>query len=123
MGRYRIAGVEIVQELLDPVLAGDGLVVDELELRDAPQTKAGSNLTAQERNRPLQAARRVAARPVVAERSEEHASVLQIRRHLNARDRDEPDARVVNVAREQLAELAADLVGDALWTGTLRHTT
>src|SRR4030095_11644472 len=38
-----------------------------------------------------------------------------------ARDRDKADARVVYCARQELADLLANLVGDPVWTGTLHH--
>src|SRR6478736_17619 len=45
-------GANLVEELFDPILAGDRLVVEELELRRPFQPQPRSDLTAQERRRP-----------------------------------------------------------------------
>ena len=63
------AGVlDLVQQLLDAVLAGDRFVVDERQLGDALQAEPRPDLPAQERRRPLERAAAVRARLVVAER-------------------------------------------------------
>ena len=58
---------------------------------------------------------------VVAERGVEDARLLEVGRHLHAGEGDEADARIVHLARQQQRELAADLIGDAVWTGALGH--
>ena len=47
--------------------------------------------------------------------------MLQVGLTLHARQRDEPDPGIVDLAREQHRQLAADLIGDAIGTGTLGH--
>src|SRR6185436_9333415 len=69
---------DLVEQLLDPVLAGDRLVVDELELGDALQAQARADLAAQERNRAMERAVRALTRLVVTERGVVHARVLQV---------------------------------------------
>src|SRR5919197_1814389 len=123
LARSAGALVQLVEELLDAILAGDRFVVDELQIRHAPQPQARSDLTAEEGSGALERARRAlfglcfgAGR---AERGVIHASVLKVGRHLDARDRDEPDAGVVHFAREQIPQLAANLIGDAIGTRSL----
>jgi len=48
--------------------------------------------------------------------------VLQIRRDLHPRNGDEPDPRIVHVARQHRGDFAADLVGYSVWAGSLRHS-
>ena len=49
------------------------------------------------------------------------ARLLKVRRDLHARQRHEPDARIVHFAREQRGQFAADLIGDAVGSRALRH--
>jgi len=49
------------------------------------------------------------------------ARVLQVGRHRHARDRHEPDAGVVDVARQHQRDFPPDLIGDAVWSGALSH--
>src|SRR5262249_24296333 len=114
--------MNFVEELFDAILPGDRLVVDELELRHALQPEARSDLPPEKRRRPFERARRGAARLVVSESRVADPRVLQIGRHRHARDRDEADSRIVDLPREQLRDLAADLVADPLCSGTLCHT-
>src|SRR5712691_12056379 len=76
--RRRFGGANLVEELLDPVLAGNRFVVDELERRDALQPQPRSNLPPQKRHRALERARRAPAARLVAERGIVHAGLLQI---------------------------------------------
>src|SRR5215472_6511521 len=108
------AGAQVLEQLFDPILTGDRFVVDEFELGHAPQPQPRSDLPPQERNRAMQRAVRLAPRALVAERREEHAGVLEIGRDLHPGDRHEADPRIVHLAREQLAELSPDLIGDAI---------
>ena len=80
-----------------------------------------ADLAAQEGHRPLEGAAAVRAGLVVAERRVEDARLLKIGRHLHARDGHEPDARIVHLARQEQRELGANLVGDAVGTGSLGH--
>src|SRR5262245_7990813 len=111
-------GVELVDQLLDAILAGDRLVVDEPQFGDAAQAQARSDLTAEKRGGALQRALRAAARlrlvTARSERCEVDARLLQIRGDLDARQGHEPDARIVHLAREQAGELAANLIRDAI---------
>src|SRR6185503_20531676 len=100
-----LADANLVEELLDPVLAGDRLVVDEIELGDALQPQARSDLAPQERHRPLERARAALLRLLVAERRVVDASQLEIGRDLDAGDGDEAEARVVHFPRQQQSQL------------------
>src|SRR6185295_1717069 len=108
-----LADANLVEELLDPVLAGDRLVVDEIELGDALQPQARADLAAQKRHRPLERARAALLRLLVAERRVVDASQLEIGRDLDAGDGDEAEARVVHFPRQQQSQLAAYLLGNA----------
>jgi len=69
----------------------------------------------------VQRAIRFAARPLVAERGVEDAGVLQVRRHLDAGDGDEANARIVHLARQHRRQLVANLIGDTIGSRSLRH--
>ena len=56
-----------------------------------------------------------------SDRRVEDARQLQVGRDLDAGDRDEPDARVVDLARQHHADLGADLIGDAVGAVALGH--
>ena len=64
---------------------------------------------------------RLALRLVVAHERVEDARQLQVGRDLHARQRDETDAGIVHLAREQLAQLLADFFADAVGTRSLSH--
>src|SRR5436190_2888648 len=99
-------GVDLVQELLDAVLSGDRFVVVKLELGRTSQAQRLADAPAQERRgaaerpgRVLPRVRVVGARGVRSGGGDARvvdARELKIRRHLHARERDEPDARVVD---------------------------
>src|SRR5215217_3672937 len=74
--------LELVQQLLDPILAGNRFVVLEQQFGGPLEPQPRSNLPAQKRRRAAKGARRVAAALVVTQRGVEHAGLLQIRRHL-----------------------------------------
>src|SRR6185503_17975355 len=106
------ADANLVEELLDAVLPGDRLVVDEIELGDALQPQARADLAPQERHRALERARRALLRLLVTERRVVDASQLEIGRDLDAGDGDEAETRVVHFPRQQQGQLAAHLLGN-----------
>src|SRR5919197_3860015 len=120
-----VAGVQLVEQLLDAILAGNRLVVDELQVGYAAQPQPRSDLPTQEGRgafeRPCRGALRLRFSAGRSERRVVHTRVLQIRRHLDARDRHEADARVVHLAREELAQLASNLIRYPVGSGALRH--
>src|SRR5439155_16373685 len=95
---------------LDPVLSGDRLVEMEFQLGRALQAQAGSDLPPQKRRRAFEGAAGVSAALFVAERRVVDMRLLQIGRHLNARERYEADAGIVHLARDQQGELAPNLL-------------
>src|SRR5437773_9377856 len=116
--------MDLVEQLLDAILAGDRFVVQELEFRDALEAETRTNLPPKERRGALEGAPavlscRAAVVTRVAERGVVDARELQVRTDLDARQRHEADAGVVHLAREQLRELRADLIGDTVGPGTL----
>src|SRR3954469_15387041 len=115
------AGANVVEQLFDPVLAGNRFVVVELQLGGALEAQARAELAAQERRGAAERLGRGGARLVVAERGVVDPRVLQVGRDLHSRNGDEPDPRVVHVARQHRRDLAADLIGDSVWAGTLSH--
>src|SRR6185436_3595769 len=62
-----LVGIDLVQQLLDAVLAGNGIVVDERDLGDPLAAEPRSDLPAQERDRPPERARRVLPAGLVGE--------------------------------------------------------
>ena len=106
---------------LDPFLVLDTRVEFEAKLRHASQLDALAELTAEEWCRALERAPRLGARLLVAHLRVVHAHELQVGRHLDPGERHEADARIVHFAQEQLADLLANLLGDAIRTGSLRH--
>src|SRR5512136_694068 len=73
--------VDLLDQPLDPVLAFDRLVEDELEDRHAPQTQPLADLVTQEGRGPAEGAARVPAGRRVAERRVVHAGKLQVTGH------------------------------------------
>ena len=103
------------------ILSGHRLVVLKLEFRDAFEAEAGANLAPQERGCAVERAGAVPPRCLVAEHRVEHPRELNVRTHLHAGERDESEAGIVNLAREQLRQFAANLIGDAIGPGALGH--
>ena len=113
--------MNLVEDLLDPVLAGDRVVVDERELRYALQAQPGANLPPQECGG---AAEREAARApslLVAKHRVEHAGLLDVGADLHASQGDESDPWIVDLARQKRRELGSNLVGHPIGTRALRH--
>ena len=52
----------------------------------------------------------------IAEAGVVDARVLQIGAHLHARDRDEADTGIVQLARDHRRDFGANLIGDAVWS-------
>src|SRR5687768_16734872 len=82
-------GVELPENLLDPVPLFDRLVEEERQLRDPLQIETLADLTPEERGRPAERAGRFVPRLCVANRRVVHARLLQIRRHLDVSNRQE----------------------------------
>src|SRR5436190_5210605 len=113
--------MDFVQQLFDPVLPSDGLIVLELQLGHALQTETRADLAPQKGRCPVERTRAVLARRLVAKDRVEDAGLLDVRAHLDARERHEPDAGIVDFTRKQLGQFAADLVGDTIGPRTLGH--
>src|SRR5262249_8441389 len=69
----------------------------------------------------LERARGVLLGLVVAQRGEVDARLLEIGADADARQGDEADSRVVNLASDEVCQLGANLIGYTLGTRTLRH--
>jgi len=106
---------------LDAVLARNGLVVVERQFRHALQPQARSDLAPEKRHGAIERPRALLSRRLVAERGVGDARELEIRADPDARQRDEADAGVVHLAREQQRELRSNQVGDAIGPGALGH--
>src|SRR5207253_10377209 len=96
---------------------GEGLVVEELRFRQAPEADALAGVTPQKRRGTPQGARRLALRVLVAERRVVAARKLKVRGDLHAGEGQEADAGVVHLARDQQRKLGADLIADTVWAG------
>src|SRR5450759_255997 len=88
----RRVAADVVQELLDAVLARNGLVVVERQFRHALQPQARSDLAPEKRHGAIERPRALLSRRLVAERGVGEARELEIRADLDARQRDEADA-------------------------------
>src|SRR5262245_53706869 len=116
-----LGSVELVENLFDPVLSGDGIVVDEDDLWRAPQAQPLAELAPEEWRRAFEGAATRGSCLLVAQGRIQHTRLLEIRGDLHPRERDEANARIVHVAGEQIGELTADLVGDSVRTRSLGH--
>src|SRR4051812_24492961 len=93
--------MNLVEKLVDPILAGHRVVVVKLQLGHPLQPQARADLPAQKRRGALDGLLAVLPCLLVAEHGVENASELDVRADLDAGNRDEPDAGIVHVAREQ----------------------
>src|SRR5262245_40874110 len=116
-----LSGVELIENLFDAILAGDGVVVDEDDFGRAPQAQPGADLAAEEGRRTFERPCAGGPRLVVAKGGIQHACLLKVWRDPHARERDETDARVVHFAGQQIGKLASDLIGNAVGSGALTH--
>jgi hypothetical protein len=105
IGRLRALsplGIEIPQNPFDAILTFDAFVEEELQLGDAPQPHPPAELPSQEWSRALERALGIATRLVVTERRVVDAGLLQVRRDFHVRHGEEPDPRIVHLAREEV---------------------
>src|SRR5262245_35907436 len=116
---WRRRRVDLAAQLLDAILAGNRFVVVKDQFGRALQAQASADLAAQKPAGPREGTVGVAAALLVAERRVVDVRLLQIGGDADARERDEADARIVHLAREQGSQLAANLVGHAVWSGAL----
>src|SRR5579864_833463 len=116
-----VARMQLVDELLDPILAGDPFIVDESQLRDAPKAEPRSHVTAKKWRGSPERALGVPPGGLVTEHRIEHARELEIRGHHDARNGHESHAGIVDLPRQQLSDLSANLISDAIRARSLRH--
>src|SRR5688572_3665165 len=114
-------GLQVEDDALDPVLAFDAFVVEELECRHVPQAEPPPELPAQERHGALERPRRLFARLRVADRRVVDPRLLQVRGHLDVRERQKADPRIVHVAADELRQLLPQLVADTFGARALGH--
>src|SRR5262249_26246312 len=88
-------GLQLLQDLLDPIAPGDGLVVEELDFGDAAEADALSELAAQERRGALERPCGLTLRLLVAHGRVVHPRDLEIGRDAHAREPDAPDPRTL----------------------------
>src|SRR5262245_34482284 len=100
VGRRR-SGVDLAEQLLDSVLAGNRFVVVKGDLGRALEAQAHPDLASEEAGGAGQRALGVAPALLVAEGGVVDARLLQIGADAHARQRHETDARVVDLASEQ----------------------
>src|SRR4030095_15924050 len=110
-GALRLFLVKIAQNLLDAILMRHRLVEPEIDLRNAPQAQPAADVASQERRRTGEGGGGIAPRRGITHHGVEHARQLQIRRHLDARQRDEADAGIVDdTSSEEIAQLLTNLI-------------
>src|SRR5262249_47037019 len=126
-GRFvvvRTAGpfrLELLEDPFDAIPSFDGFVVEEAQLRHPFQSQPLTNLTTQEGRCSLERACRFTACLVVADGGVGDACLLEIRRDVDARDRQETDAGIMHVPRQQRRELRTDLIANTRGSGALAH--
>ena len=119
----RVLFVDLVDELLDARVLLDRLVEAELELRHAAQAEPAGELPAHERHGALQRLAGVLARLAGGHRRVVDARDLKVGREVHARHGDESHAGVMDLAREDVADLFPDLVAKAIGAVSLWHRT
>src|SRR3954462_10018372 len=117
-GPFRL---ELLKNPFDPVAVFDRLVVEERQFGNPLQLETLSNLPPQKGCRTPERAGRLALCFVVADRRVVDTRLLQVRRHLDARDGEKPDSRIVNVPGQQRRKLRLNLIADTGRSRTLHH--
>ena len=112
---------DFLQQLLDAILVPDALVELEVNLRRPSETEPLADLAPHEARGAFERARGVLACGLIAEAGVVDAGMLQVGRHVHARHGHEADAGIVQLARDHRRDLRANLIGDALRSGTLAH--
>src|SRR5215203_629540 len=100
-----MALLELVEELQHARAPLGGVVETDVKLRDALQAQTASKLPAHERHRPSEGGDRLLALTLLADHADPDARVPKVGRRLDLRDRREADARVRDLARQDLADL------------------
>src|SRR6185295_2696756 len=118
LGR-RLAGLERGQELEHPRPALGCVVQAHVELGDPPEPDAPAQLVPDEGHRALERLQRLVTLLRLADDADPDARGRQVWRRLHVGDGHEADARVLDVAREDLADLLAQQLVDAV--GSLGH--
>jgi hypothetical protein len=91
-----------------------GLVRPDVELRDAPEPDPRAQLATHERHRTLERPHRPRSIVRLTDDAHPDAGGAQVRRGLDVRDGDEPDPRVLHVARKDRADLLAQQLIDPI---------
>jgi hypothetical protein len=122
VGALGLCFSKVAQDLFDAVLVLDGLVEAEFDLGHTPEPNAAADLSPKEGGGALECSLGVTPCRRLAERGVEDVRHLKVSRHFHARQCNEADAGVMDLAASQhLAQLLADLVSNAIRTEALRH--
>src|SRR5262245_61292657 len=105
-----LAGMQLVEDPLYAILTGHRIVVDEPDLGRPSQAKPRAKLAAQERRGPFERPRARGLSLLIAKRRVHDPCELEIRADVDARQRDEADAGIVHVPRQQRCQLTSNLV-------------
>ena len=114
-----MAGVELVEQMEDPCPALERLVELEMELRDPLHPEPLAELVPDERHRPAHRDDRRTAALGRADDADADLRVAEVGLRLDARDRGEPDPRVVDLLRQDRPDLLAEELVDPVRPG--RH--
>jgi hypothetical protein len=88
--------VYLVQELLDPILTRNRVVVDEHERRHSSEPQPGPEPATKERSGAIERTSGLTPGRLITERGVKDARHLQVESHLHPCERHESDAWVVN---------------------------
>jgi hypothetical protein len=105
---------DVLEDLLDAVAAFHRFVEEELELGYTFQPQPAADVTPKERRCPPERAFGFPPGLRISERGVVHTSALKVWGHLDVRNREEPDARVVKLACHEIRNLAAELIRNTL---------
>src|SRR5690606_37353116 len=100
----------LAQELLDALGVLQRAVDLEVQLGGPPDVQALAQLAPDERSRGIEALERLRLAGLVTHDPDVDARVIEVRRDIDRRDRDEADAWVLDLALEDLRDLAPELL-------------
>src|SRR5688500_4415253 len=111
--------LDLSEQLEDTVAGLDRVVVPDHELRNVPDRQAAAELSAQPWGGIGQRLERLIALVLAAEDADPDLGRAEVACGLDARDRGEPDARVLHLTLQQLHQLLPDLAVEPI--GALAH--
>src|SRR6188768_2943829 len=107
-----VLALDLLEQFLDPRLVGDRLIELEGQLRHATHVQPLGQRTPDERHRALERPRRLLPFGRITEHRVVNPRLRQIIGDAHSREREKPDARVANLAPEDVADFLANLLSE-----------